>query len=177
LLKFLYGVIKYMKVLRLTFAVGCLFSIFTVFTAFSAFASDACYTNVEAEAEQGIRIHSELMVIGLNCVHMSDAKGKNLYTEHKKFTAKHKDLIANYETIMMEYLQRNGQKDPERAMHSMRTKFANKISNDVATMRPDIFCKTYAKRIEKVGKMDDEALRKWAATPFPEHPVSHPMCK
>ena len=35
----------------------------------------ACYSRKEAEAEQGIRIHSELMVIGLNCAHMADANG------------------------------------------------------------------------------------------------------
>ena len=30
-----------------------------------AYAGDECYSPYEAEAEQGIRIHSELMVIGL----------------------------------------------------------------------------------------------------------------
>ena len=32
-----------------------------------------CYSAAEAEAEQGIRVHSELMVIGLNCQHMTPA--------------------------------------------------------------------------------------------------------
>ena len=165
-----------MRVLRLFFALVCV-SFLISFSAGPVFAGDGCYSAVEAEAEQGIRIHSELMVIGLNCAHMADANGNNLYTEHKKFTAKHEELFADYEKIMMDYLRRNGSKDPEAAMHAMRTKFANKISNDVATMRPDIFCKAYAERITKVGKMDDEALRKWAATPFPGHPVSHSMCE
>ena len=34
-------------------------------------AGRQCYTHEEAEAEQGIRIHSELMVIALNCQHMT----------------------------------------------------------------------------------------------------------
>ena len=33
----------------------------------NAFAAQKCYSAAEAEADQGIRIHSELMVIGLNC--------------------------------------------------------------------------------------------------------------
>lgn len=143
----------------------------------SAMAGAAgCYSPREAEAEQGIRIHSELMVIGLNCAHMADANGRNLYNEHRKFTQKHADLFATYEKIMMEYMRKNGDRNPEASLNTMRTKFANKISNDVATMRPDIFCRQYAPRIESASKMDHIQLRKWAATPFPGHPVSKPYC-
>ena len=136
-----------------------------------------CYSPREAEAEQGIRIHSELMVIGLNCAHMADANGNNLYLEHKKFTAKHEDLFATYEKILMEYMQKNGSRNAEKSLHKLRTEFANKISNDVAVMRPDIFCKTFSIRIEKATKMDRTTLRKWAATPYEEYPVSQPLCE
>ncbi|MCB1682524.1 MAG: hypothetical protein KDI61_09050 [Alphaproteobacteria bacterium] len=139
--------------------------------------AEACYTKQEAEAEQGIRIHSELMVIGLNCQHMATANGKNLYDEHRRFTQKHADLFATYEKIIMLYLKKNGDKNPEATLNKMRTDFANKISNDAAEMRPDIFCRSYAPRIEKAAKMDRETLRRWAATIFPSHPVSHPICK
>jgi len=162
---------------RFVVALSCCFFLFSFSTFNRAYAEERCYTRVEAEAEQGIRIHSELMVIGLNCMHMAGSTGKNLYTKHQEFTAKHQKLFADYERIMMEYLRQNADKNPEAALHSMRTKFANKISNDVATMRPDIFCKTYAERIEKVSKMDENALRKWASTPFPGHPVSRHMCE
>lgn len=141
----------------------------------AAFAA-GCYSPREAEAEQGIRIHSELMVIGLNCTHMADANGNNLYLEHKKFTAKHQDLFATYEKILMEYMRKNGIRNPEKGLHKLRTEFANKISNDVAEMRPDIFCKTFSSRIEKATKMNRKTLRKWASTPYVDHPVSHPLC-
>lgn len=150
----------------------------TLFTfAFSNMSFAACYSSQEAEAEQGIRIHSELMVIGLNCAHMADANGNNLYLEHKKFTTKHADLFARYETILMNFMRKNGDASPEKAMHTLRTNFANKISGDAAKMRPDIFCKTYASRIEKATQMNDVALRKWASIPFKGHPVSQPLCE
>lgn len=139
--------------------------------------AEACYSKQEAEAEQGIRIHSELMVIGLNCQHMASANGNNLYLEHRKFTQKHADLFATYEKIIMTYLKRNGDKNPESTLNTMRTDFANKISNDAAEMRPDIFCRSYAPRIEKATKMDRNGIRMWAATIYPSHPVSHPVCK
>ncbi len=137
----------------------------------------SCYTPLEAEAEQGIRIHSELMVIGLNCAHMADANGNNLYMEHKKFTSKHEGLFSRYEKILMNYMRENNIRSPDKAMHKLRTEFANKISNDAAQMRPDIFCNTFAGRIEKATKMSEETLRKWAATPFAGHAVSKPLCE
>jgi hypothetical protein len=138
--------------------------------------AEACYTKREAEAEQGIRIHSELMVIGLNCAHMSSANGKNLYAEHRKFTADHGKLLARYEKILIDYLARTGVANAEKQLHEIRTNFANKISKDAAVMRPDKFCRTYAPRIEAVTKMDETQFRKWAATPFKEYPVSKPLC-
>ena len=73
-----------------------------------SWAAAGCYSPQEAEAEQGIRIHSELMVIGLNCAHMADANGNNLFKEHQGFTKKHKELFATYERIIMNYMRRNG---------------------------------------------------------------------
>lgn len=147
-----------------------------IFISSSAFSA-ACYTPKEAEAEQGIRIHSELMVIALNCQHMTPKGQENLYLQYKKFTKRHESIFADYERTLIRYLDINGKGSSERAMHEMRTAFANKISKDAAVMRPDGFCKAYMPRIQKAGKMDGPALHKWASTIFPTHPVSKPLCK
>jgi hypothetical protein len=152
------------------------FAFILTFSIPATAGSTECYSSREAEAEQGIRIHSELMVIGLNCAHMADANGNNLYNEHRKFTNKHAELFATYEKILMDHMKKGGDSNPESSLNTLRTKFANKISNDVATMRPDIFCRHYAPRIESASKMDHVQVRKWAATPFPSHPVSLPVC-
>lgn len=140
-----------------------------------AHAHAKCYTMKEAEAEQGIRIHSELMVIALNCQHLSKT-GKNLYVQYKEFTNDHGSLISGYETTLMSFYQSEGQSDPERKLHDVRTNFANKISKDAAVMRPDAFCHYYMPRISKAAQMSNQDVRKWAATIFPSHPVSRPLC-
>lgn len=138
----------------------------------------ACYSAREAEAEQGIRIHSELMVIGLNCQHMARGGGnQNLYLSYRDFTSRHKRLFQDYERLLLNYFERGGASNPEAALNTLRTSFANKISTDAAQMRPDMFCKRYAPRIIKVEDMDHEGLRKWASTFFPSHPVSRPICQ
>ncbi|HPD83192.1 MAG: hypothetical protein R3D88_00605 [Alphaproteobacteria bacterium] len=140
-----------------------------------AFAG-SCYSPKEAEAEQAIRIHSELMVIGLNCQHMTPRGWKNFYQEYREITARHQSLIADYEQTLISYNSRNGSGNAERKMHDMRTAFANKTSTDAARMRPDVFCATYAPRIPKVAKMSTAEFKNWAATTATTQQLTQPTC-
>ncbi|PZQ43831.1 MAG: hypothetical protein DI551_11345 [Micavibrio aeruginosavorus] len=135
-----------------------------------------CYTPAEAEAEQGIRIHSELMVIALNCQHMTPRGWTNFYVQYQQITARNANLIGGYENTLINYFALAGRPNPERAFHDLRTSFANKVSTDAAQMRPDIFCATYAPRLPKVDKMSTAELKAWASDINASHPVSHPMC-
>lgn len=134
-----------------------------------------CYTQAEVEAEQGLRIHSELMVISLNCQHVAGQNG-NLYSQYQSFTNRHLDLISSYEQIMKNYFSRSGSHNPEKEINDLRTILANKISTDAAKMRPNVFCKHYGNRINQALAMDRSKLRRWASTVFPSHPVSRPVC-
>ncbi len=138
--------------------------------------ASSCYSRTEAEAEQGIRIHSELMIIGLNCQHMGKREGMNLYQQYRQFTADHAGVFGGYEETLMAYYKRNGDPKPEASLNLLRTNFANKISNDVARVRPDVFCSRYAPRVTKAATMKDSDIRKWAAIFHPDFPVSRPMC-
>ena len=151
----------------------------TFFLTISATASDAksCYSIAEAEAEQGIRIHSELMVIGLNCQHMTPPGQKNYYAQYREFTSNHESLFQNYEGRLLNYFKRIGISEPEKALNDLRTSFANKISENAAKMRPDVFCNRYIERIGKAGGMSRQDIIKWATTFYETHPVSHPICQ
>jgi len=137
----------------------------------------SCYRAQEAEAEQGIRIHSELMVIGLNCQHMTPRGYKNFYAQYREFTQRHADLFGTYEEVLMRHYAKNGSGSPEQQINAMRTNYANKISNDAAKLRPDVFCARYAMRIPKADKMSRAQLRQWASIIFPESPPSQPFCE
>lgn len=146
------------------------------FYSFAASASEQCYRMDEAEAEQGIRIHSELMVIGLNCQHMGMRAGHNLYGQYRQFTADHANLFAGYEETLMAFFKAYGANSPEQELNALRTKYANKISHDVATMRPDVFCARYAPRVVKAAELSQDELREWASTFYEGYPVSYPFC-
>ena len=84
--------------------------------------ANSCYSPAEAEAEQGISIHSELMVIGLNCTHMGAKAGINLYGQYRQFTADHGDLFAAYEKILLKHFRETGSSNPEADMNALRTR-------------------------------------------------------
>lgn len=136
-----------------------------------------CYSPKEVEAEQGVRILSELMVIGLNCQHLTPRGQENLYTQYKKFSLKHEGLFSGYENTLLNFYRTEGVANPDAKLHEMRTDVANKISKDAAVMRPDAFCAAYAPRISKARQMSETKIRRWAATVFPGHPVSHTSCR
>jgi hypothetical protein len=141
-----------------------------------AFAA-GCYSVKEAEAEQAIRIHSELMVIGLNCQHMTPRGWKNFYQQYREITARHQRLITGYEETLISYNSRHGSSgSAERKMHDMRTAFANKTSTDAAQMRPDVFCATYAPRIPKVAQMSTTEFQQWAASTSTTQRLNKPIC-
>lgn len=155
-----------------------LFSFFVLLLVISAqsFAANKCYSANEVEAEQGVRIISELMVIGLNCQHLTPRGQENLYNQYQKFAKSHSHLFSGYENTLLSFYRKEGQSNPERHLHQVRTDVANKISKDVAVMRPDSFCAVYAPRITKASAMTEAKIRKWAQTVFPGHPVSRPTC-
>jgi hypothetical protein len=146
------------------------------FVLSSAPSQAACYSKDQAEADQGIRIHSELMVIGLNCQHMGMRQGENLYMTYRNFTNQYNELFAGYEETLLQFYKQRGDAKPLDSLNTLRTLYANKISKDAAGMRPDIFCSNYAPRISKAAVMSRDELKSWAATIFPTHPVSYPLC-
>jgi hypothetical protein len=134
-----------------------------------------CFMPEEAEAEQGIRIHSELMVIGLNCQHMTPRGWKNFYQQYREITSKNADLFAAYETTLINYFAQTGEGGAERRLHDLRTDMANKVSTDAARMRPDIFCATFAPRIPKAAKMTRNDIKQWAVSTAGAQ-LTHPLC-
>jgi len=139
-------------------------------------AAPKCYSPAEAEAEQGIRIHSELMVIALNCQHMTPRGWKNFYQQYQEITRRNAPLISGYENTLISHYAATGQPNAELALHNLRTNLANKVSVDAARMRPDIFCAKFAPRLPKVDKMSTADIKAWAASVGTAN-LTEPMCR
>lgn len=149
-------------------------TLFSVFTLMSAQA--ACYSRDEAEAEQGLRLHSELMVIGLNCQHLFTVNGQNMYGAYRDFTSRHEQLFAGYEDVILNYFESTGAMSPEKELNTLRTEFANRISMAVAETRPDLFCAQNAQRLSNVLGMSKTDIRYWATSQDYSSKTSRALC-
>lgn len=138
-------------------------------------AGPTCYSASEMEAEQGLRIHSELMVIGLTCLRMPTG-GPQLYSKYQTFTKKNQGLITGYENDIISYYRRTGMPNPEGKLHTLRTQLANEISQHAITMSVSSFCRNYGGRIDRALAMDNGKLRRWAQHSWSATTTSKPSC-
>lgn len=137
-------------------------------------ASAQCYNQRQFEAEQGLRIHSELMVISLTCMKMP--MGSGMYQKYQAFTSKNKKLLAGYEDDMIDYFRATGHAAPEKQFHTLRTNLANQISQHAIKMSTASFCQNFGSRLDSALNMDQSKLRQWAAQPWPNSPTTRPVC-
>ena len=144
----------------------------TLLSSAPAFAS--CFGPTEYEAEQGLRIHSELMVIGLTCQKMPG--GSALYRKYQNFTMKNQNLIAGYENNLISFYRQEGDNDPDAELNTLRTVLANQISRHAIRMSMASFCQHFGGRIDKALGMDEKTLRKWARQEWPDVHTSRPRC-
>tara|TARA_B100000686_G_C16739805_1_gene945878 strand:+ start:761 stop:1255 length:495 start_codon:yes stop_codon:yes gene_type:complete len=133
-----------------------------------------CYLPDEFEAEQGLKIHSELMVIGLTCQKVRGMS--NVYNKYRQFTTKNRYLITQYENTLLRHYRSNGQ-DPDKSLHFLRTSMANDISQKAIRMNMGAFCRHYGGRIDQALGMEHETLRQWAKQKWPSQPTSKPLCR
>jgi hypothetical protein len=150
-------------------------AVITMLASAAPALAEGCYTTREVEAEQGLRIHSELMVIGLTCLKMPG--GQELYKKYAQFTTNNQDLIAGYETTLIDYYRVQGAgRNAEKELHTLRTKLANSISTHTIEMGTASFCSHFSPRLDRALSMDRAKLRRWAQHVWPDTPVSHPVC-
>ncbi|HYD18199.1 MAG TPA: hypothetical protein VEF76_06950 [Patescibacteria group bacterium] len=163
-----------MKKIALALAVAlCLSTVADAKTS-TAGPRGSCYTQKEFEAEQGLRIHSELMVIGLTCLKMP--QGAQGYLKYQSFTQKNKGLISGYEDDLIGYYRRTSSGNPEIKLHTLRTTLANQISQHAIQMSTVSFCKRFSPRIDQALSMDKGKIRKWAQHSWQSSPTSAPVC-
>jgi hypothetical protein len=153
----------------------CALTVLLCISTASFAAGPACYSAEEMEAEQGLRITSELMVIGLTCLKMPQG-GPQLYTKYQSFTKKNQRLITGYEEQLISYYRRTGSGNPEGKLHTLRTQLANEISQHAISMSTTSFCKFYGGRIDKALAMDNEKVRRWAQHSWSGSTTSRPSC-
>ena len=116
-----------------------------------------CYTPQQFRAEQAVRFHTRLMVLGLYC---QKALKHNTYASYQAFTQRNQRVIREQENRMIAFYRQAKIRNPERHLHSFRTNLANEISMQ-AGRSPDTFCKRYAQAYQAAKGMVPQDFKAW----------------
>lgn len=129
--------------------------------ASKAKVAGACYNKTEFEAEQAIRFHTRLMVIGLTCQQLGGSY-EGLYVRYKQFTLNHKTQIAGWESALISYYRKNAKGNPYHALDNLRTHLANEMSQHIAAVSANIYCTAHVPEIDAALAMSDADVQKVA---------------
>lgn len=149
----------------------------TAAPALAAPPKGPCYSIPEFAAEQGIRLHTELMVVGLTCQHM-DVKGQlSLFNQYKQFTLKHQTRIQDWEKTLVNYFKRTAKGNPTRNFDSFRTRLANETSQRAIALTTPVFCGTHAPLVAQAMAASLEEIER-GLSPDAEglHMANAPRC-
>ena len=137
----------------------------------------ACYNRAEHAAEQTIRMHTEMMVVGLACQQVyPDKKPFNLYQD---FTIKNRSLISNSEAAMIDHFRKRSGGNATRQFDMFRTELANEISRRAATIGTGLYCANFVDRSKAAMDLTADDIRVLTADEKSAglmHLSSKPLC-
>lgn len=116
----------------------------------------ACYPVAEQDAEQLVRLHSQLMVITLSC--RTGADGTPLSPAYQQFTKTNLTQIKAAENTLMQWHRQHGGGNGEARMDKIRTEFHNEYSFKLAKQTPLGFCAANRDYVLKVANLTGAAL-------------------
>ncbi len=163
--------INFMKVIIITIC----FSVMMTTTSEAKAAGSNCYKQAEFEAEQAVRIHTELMVIGLTCIRMPQFSG--LYSKYQKFTAKNSKAISSYENVLISYFKRRNFKAPTKQLHNLRTVLSNHLSQKAIRMSIVSYCKKMGRTVDNALSMQPADFKNWVKKDWATRQTSRKLCK
>ncbi|MDE2030164.1 MAG: hypothetical protein KGI97_06330 [Alphaproteobacteria bacterium] len=140
-----------MKVIGLVLAAGA------VLFALPALAAGACYTPKQMQAEQLLRLHSELMVITVTCRQASD--GASLVPSYTDFTKKNIRMLHNAEQVMIGYYKAHDRGSPVARLDRLRTLLGNEYGQKSADMSAPAFCAAYRNMVPDFDSAPVSAIR------------------
>ena len=134
----------------------------------------SCYTPDQYRAEQAIRFHTRLMVVGMLCQGML---GRSAYADYQHFTTRNQNVIHEQENRLIHYFKQVRKPNPERALHSFRTDLANVIARQ-ASASAIRFCQTYAGQWRQAKTMQPQDFKGWIAAVTWSKPAetTNPVC-
>jgi hypothetical protein len=135
----------------------------------------ACYNRKEHAAEQMVRLHTELMVIGLTC--QTVFPEHDTFRKYQEFTIKNKPILTDAEGSLIGHFKRTGAGAAR--FDTFRTELANEISRRVGVIGSYSYCQQFIPRANNALAMPANDLKTLASDEKEAglmHLGSRPLC-
>jgi hypothetical protein len=113
-------------------------------TALPAFAAPACYKPAEMDAEQLLRLHSELMVITVTC--KVGSRNEDLVPAYTGFTSHNITALHAAEHTMIRWFEAHGGHGQDR-LDRLRTTLGNEYGQRIADSSAQKYCDVYRDKV------------------------------
>lgn len=149
--------------------------IFLTISYLPAFASNSqCYSPNEVQAEQLLRLHSELMVITVTCAQSSS--GDSLVPLYTGFTHTNLSALHQAEQTMMNYYKTNFSGKPVDSLDRLRTRLGNEYGQKIADLSAPEFCKRFRDKVATFYSETPEQVLQESLEMVKTSGSEHPVC-
>jgi len=124
-------------------------------------SKQACYSAEEFEADQALRLHTELMVIGLKCQKVYQEQ--NPFGAYIDFTNRHRTVLAGSEKRLIGFYQRTAGGNATQRFDTFRTSLANEVSRRAATIGNTEYCEALVPLARQAAALSEAELRQLVA--------------
>ncbi|MBI1207825.1 MAG: hypothetical protein GC191_11110 [Azospirillum sp.] len=139
-----------------------------------AIAAQDCFSKAEFEADQALRVHTELMVIGLKChktYHDQDPFG-----HYAEFTHANAGPLRQWERTMVGHFQKVGGGNATKRFDTYRTELANETSQRSLMIPAADYCATQIQRLLEVTSLKSADFKRMINDVKGEPVSTRPMC-
>lgn len=141
----------------------------------AAAAEAACYSRAEFEAEQAIRLQSELTVIAFGCP--SPAGAASLQVQYGEFARRHGEDMRRHQRAIIDYLRRHERGRPEALFDRFQSSLANEYGFRAGKMTPPTFCAQRLPYFQQVVGFDRDSLRRYLRDDAGVRLATRPLCQ
>lgn len=118
----------------------------------------SCYNDQQFRAEQAIRYHTRLMIIGMRCQRVLSPTA---YSDYQAFSTRNQNVIRAQENQLVSYFRARKVANAERSFHTFRTNLANDMSMQANGPAVVQFCRNYAGVLQQAKAMKPADFQKW----------------
>ncbi len=135
----------------------------------------ACYSPLEVQAEELLRLHSQLMVITVTCHQGSN--GENLVPAYTTFTRDNIEDLHKAESIMKSHFKTRHGGDGTPQLDALRTRLGNEYGQQIADLSAPAFCDLYRDKVVALSQNIPGLLENEVARITQESRTLVPPCK